>query len=411
MEQFVKDQITYGLRYLPVNLLKSFFMKRSSPATRILRKQGFICGVCHPSDDHAQIKGANIGWVRIDIPYPYDEEGNLSRNYLDFKKWARTYKDNGIKVMAVTPYPKIYIAHGADIRTAEGERKVRQIARFLIRDMQGIADGFQITNEMGMPHFTLPLTMDEAVRFIGVNLEEMYPMRGDILIGYNSILVQADLHSRMKPYYQLCDYVGVDIYVGCFGHMIGFLWFFEAILRYLWALTGRPIMIQEFGYISGGEPKTEEEKNAILRTYGFRDEDEVKANAEAFVERLPEDLRRHTKHVCGNDPARYYDLLFHSDLVNHLYCELPKVTRIPGYPHTPECQGKFFRDVLKRVGRLDFVCGAFVYCYSDSPECYICGQSDCPVETKWGLVDCGGSPKPSYYAVREAFGALSGKSV
>jgi len=39
---------------------------------------------------------------------------------------------------------------------------------------------------MGIPHFTLPLTMREAARFIGVNLEAMYPHRDGILIGYNS---------------------------------------------------------------------------------------------------------------------------------------------------------------------------------------------------------------------------------
>ena len=406
MEQFVKDQITYGMKYLPINWLKSYFIKKDSQETREFRKRGFICGVCHPSKDFEQIKAANIGWVRIDIPYPYDRNGQISEAYLHFKEWALTYKNNGMKVMAVTPYPKIYIANGVDVRTIEGEKKVREIARFLIGDMQGVADGFQITNEMGMPHFTLPLTMEEAVRFIGVNLEEMYELRGDIIVGYNSLLVQADLHCKMKPYYQYCDYVGVDIYVGCFGRMGGYLWFYEAILRYLWAFTGKPILIQEFGYISGGEPKSRAKKNAMLQAYGFRDEEDVKAHIEAFVELLPDDLRKHTKYVCANNTSHYFKLLFHSDLVNHLYCELPKETKIPGYPHTSEGQEKFFRDVLKRVGKLNFVCGAFVYCYCDSKKCYICGQKNCPVETRWGLVDGKGVPKPSYYAVQKAFGKL-----
>lgn len=52
---------------------------------------------------------------------------------------------------------------------------------------------------------------------------------------------------------------------------------------------------------------------------------------------------------------------------------------------------------------MDFVIGTIVYCWSDSGDCYVCGQADCPVETKWGLVDCDGNPKPSYYAVKEAF--------
>mgnify|MGYP003317637775 CR=1 FL=1 len=34
----------------------------------------------------------------------------------------------------------------------------------------------------------------------------------------------------------------------------------------------------------------------------------------------------------------------------------------------------------------------FIYCYQDSDKCYVCGQADCPVETKWGLVDAQGNP-------------------
>ena len=45
----------------------------------------------------------------------------------------------------------------------------------------------------------------------------------------------------------------------------------------------------------------------------------------------------------------------------------------------------------------------FVYCWGDSDSCYVCGQADCPVETGWGLVDGKGNPKPSYYAVKEAY--------
>jgi hypothetical protein len=45
----------------------------------------------------------------------------------------------------------------------------------------------------------------------------------------------------------------------------------------------------------------------------------------------------------------------------------------------------------------------FVYCWQDSGDCYVCGQVECPVETKWGLVDYNGNPKPSYYAVKEAY--------
>lgn len=410
MEQYIKDQILYGLRHVPANLLKSYFIRKRSPETVKLREKGYICGVCHPNDNYEQIKAANIGWIRRDIPFPYDEKGNLQEAYLSFKSWALEYKKNGIKVMGVTPYPYKYIAHGVDIRTKEGEKRTREIAGFLIQDMQGIVDGIQITNEMGIPHFTLPLTMDEAAKFIGIHLEEMYGLRKDMIIGYNSALIQADLHRKMKPYYQYCDYIGMDIYMGCFGNMTGRLWFFEAALRYLWAMTGKPLILQEFGYISDGEPKTRNEKNTILRQYGAVNEEEAREHIEEFVEKLPERLRTHVKHVCKNESSHYFDLLFRSMLSNHLYCELPPKTKIPGYPHTKAGQAAFFRDLMKRLKKLEFLCGTIVYCYSDSDSCYICGQSDCPTETRWGLVDREGNPKPSYYAIQEAFGEYSDKS-
>ena len=271
MDKLIKDQLWDGLKYVPINLLKSYFIRRIPIEIQQFRKKGYLCGVCHPNNDYEQIKAANIGWVRIDIPFPYDTAGNLSTQYLAFKERSKRFQKNGIKVMAITPYPQEYIAYDADIRTISGERRVREIARFMIQDLQEIVDGIQVTNEMGMPHFTLPLTIDEASRFIGVQLEEMYELRGSIIIGYNSAMIQADLHRRMKPWYRYCDYVGMDIYIGCFGKMRGYLWEFEFILRYLWAMTGKPVILQEFGYISGGETKSPAEKRAVLMKYDVSD--------------------------------------------------------------------------------------------------------------------------------------------
>ena len=74
-----------------------------------------------------------------------------------------------------------------------------------------------------------------------------------------------------------------------------------------------------------------------------------------------------------------------------------------GFPHTPIGQAAFFSYVIPKLRKLDFLAGAIVYCWSDNSDCYVCGQEDCPVETKWGLVDGDGNPKPAYYAVKYAF--------
>lgn len=406
MERHVIDQIKYGLRYVPLSLAKSLVIPSSSKETEALRKRGFLCGVCHPDKNYEQIKKANIRWVRFDIPFPYNEDGSLSDSYLGFKRRAESYVQQGIKVMAVTPYPRDYLDAGIDFRLPENEARLGEIALFFLRDLKGIVDAYQVTNEMGIPHFTIPLTLKEAARFIGVQLKAMYPERGDVLIGYNSAGPQADLHMLMKPYLPYCDYVGIDIYIGCFSNVGGYLWFFDLMLRYLWAYTRKPVILQEFGYISGGEAKSPAEKEAVLQKYGVRAPQEAKDNILPFVEKLPPRLRDHVIKVGGGDPSRYYDLIFNSDLTNHLYRELPKRTYIPGYPHTPKGQADFYRDILPRLYRIPYLCGAFIYCYTDAERCYICGQGDCPTETRWGLVDCEGGEKPSYYSVRDAFALM-----
>ncbi len=407
MEQFIKDQITSGLKYLPSNLLKSFFIKSSSAETKSIReKVGFIRGVCHPTDNYEQIKGANIGWIRYDIPFPFEKDGTVRQCYIDFKERCRKFQENGIKVMAVTPNPAEYIEFDIDIRKPEDLEKIKEVAVFLATDMQGTVSGFQVANEMGIPRFTIPVTLKEAAYFVGETIKAMHPVKKDIIVGYNSAGPEAGFNSMMLPYISYCDYVGIDIYMGCFFNVPGFMWVFEALCRYLWAMTGKPVLIQEFGYLSGGAPKSKAEKKAILQSYGASSEKEAKNNIVKFVDNMPSHFAEHIKFVCGNDPSRYFGFLFKSDMVNHFYRELPKMTKIPGYPHTPEGQAKFFEDCIERLYNLDFVCGCNIYCYKDPDRCYYCGQDDCPTETRWGLVDADENEKPSYRSVKKVFGRI-----
>ncbi len=407
MEQFVKDQIKYGLKYIPVNLLKYPFTEKSNAEISALRKSKLICGVCHPSDDYKQITDANIGWVRFDMPFPFDDDWQPSKDFEEFKARCKKFADNGIKVMSITPYPWDFFNRNVDVRTPEGEKKLREVARYIITELQGLVGGLQVTNEMGIPHFTLPLNMDEAAKYIGVQLEEMYSLKGDILLGYNCAGTGSDLHFRMKPYLKYCDYVGIDIYMGCF--FPGFMWMFDALINYLYAMTKKPVILMEFGYMSKGAPRTKAEKLETLRRYGAKSEKDAKQNIGKFVSNLPEFMQKHIKNVCRNDESRYFDLIFKSDYKTHIYKELPKTTVIPGYPHTHEGQAKFYRDILSRLYKKPFLIGSFVYMYHDASACHICGQTDCPTETKWGLTEQNGMPKPAYYAVKEAFGKICEK--
>lgn len=404
MDEFLKDQIINCIKYLPSNIIKSYFTPTFSEETKLFReKHGFIKGVTSANENFSQIKEAGIEWIREGMPAPFLKDGSVNPGYTEFKERCLRFKENGIKVMGITPLPSEYLRNGLDMREEGGEERLREMSRFLISDLKGFTDGLQIANELGMPRFMIPYNMKECIKFLGIQLSEMYPLRENIIIGYNSAGPQVDLHLGMKPYHKYCDYVGFDMYLGCFFSLPGFVWLFDVMVRYLWAFTGKPILMQEFGYIGGGKPKTKKEKLDILSSYGFGSEKEAKRDIMKFVDALPPHFKGHVKFVCGDDKKVTTDFMFSGDMTNHLYKELPAITVIPGMPHTPEGQAKFFTKVIDRLYKLPFMCGTIIYCYTDFSHCGYCGQSDCPTETLWGLVDINGNPKPSYYAVKEQF--------
>ena len=403
LEEFVYKQFAPTLLHLPPALLTYPIKPKTSEEAAAAREKagGFIKGVCHANTNYAQIQEAGIQWNRCDIPFPLDASGKEREEYVRFKKWLKGYVENGMKIMAVTPYPREFIAHGIDPRLPENEAKVKEIAVFLAQDLQELVGALQITNEMGIPRFTLPLTTEEAVRFMGIQLEAIHPVRGNVLIGYNSAGPQVDVHQMMRPYHRYCDYVGIDVYVGCFTSFGNYLWIHDVMLAWLWSYTGKPVILCEFGYISDGVPKTPEEKREILMRYGASSEEEARRNIQDFVARMPQKMRDYVRRNASGD---WGDFLFHSDFKDHLYAELPEKTVIPAYPHTPEGQAALYRDLLPRLTRKPYLLGAFIYCYSDSPRCYVCGQEDCPIETRWGLTTIDGQEKPAWHAVRQVFG-------
>lgn len=401
MEPFIKDQIAPTLKNLPISLIKSHFMPKTNDAVKSFEeKVGFIKGICHPRGDLSVVKEANIEWTRFDIPFPFKSGKEISESYESFKERARRYKEAGLRIMAVTPYPQDFLEYGLDIRDDSAYPGIEEVSVFLAQDLQGLVDAFQITNEVGIPRFTLPFTVKECSRFIGETAKAMMPVKGNIPVGYNSGGPQADLHEYLRPYLDYIDYVGIDIYMGCF--FFGTMGLFSMLMRYLWAYTRKPVILCEFGYISGGAPKSKAEKLEIIRSHGAKDKKDAIENIERFVDGLPERMREYVKR-CAQKPERYAEYIFHSEFTNHFFRELPKTCVIPGYPHTPEGQAKFYSHLIPKLRKTKYLAGAFIYCWSDDERCYVCGQSDCPTETRWGLVSNDGEKKPSFYAVQRAF--------
>lgn len=398
---------TEGFRHILGYALTSFVKPKTNESVDAYLEKigGFAKGVCHPNENFDQIKDANIKWVRFDCAsLPYDEDGNPTDGYLAYKMRAKAYSDRGFKVMCVTPYPSKFIEAGYDPRTEAGKEKIREYAEFYAKDLQGIVSAFQVTNEMGIEHFTLPLTLEEAAEFIGIQLEAMNDVKGNIVAGYNLAgTVMYSLTKLMKPYLDYTDYVGIDIYLGCFENVFKYLFVNNALMRFVWSYTGKPVMLNEFGYMGYGDVKSEEQKKEILRTYGVESEEEARENIIEFIKRLPKKFSDHMLSLEYSSEEELAHKLFDTELSNHLYREIKGGFQLANYRHTPEDQGRFFTDMIKKIRKNHWACGAIVYCYSDSDSCYICGQTDCPIETGWGLVDGKGEPKPAYYAVQAEF--------
>lgn len=391
---------------------------------------GYACGVCHPNGNYQQIADANIQWVRFDISnLPYDKDGNPTPGYLAFKERAKGYADNGFKVLAITPYPEDYIDAGLDPRDEKNWPEIMKIARFYVEDLQGIVSCFQITNEMGIERFTYPLSLEEACDFIGIQLKAMYRYRKNTAIGFNcgGIEGYVTMLMCMTDYFQYCDYVGVDFYIGCFENIMHTVGAGTSFVTLAHEFTNLPVMINEFGYIGYGEPKTDAEKMQILASFGAQGntlsemESYVIANPKQIMssQNFPASLKEELEEVSGVKAGLTQEELdaayqvvgtkiMSSEYKAHIYCQLAEDYYVTGYPHTPQGQADYMKAAIDDALTLDYLCGSFVYCYADSDKCYVCGQSDCPVETGWGLVDGEGDPKPLYYAIQEKFGEIRG---
>ena len=357
---------------------------------------GYIYGVCHPNENYEMLADAGLRWVRFDIPYPYESDGSVSRNYLAFKDRAKGYADRGFRVMAVTPYPRDYINIGG-FDPVENAEKTQEIAVYLYNDLKDITAAFQITNEMGLEGFMKPLNIEQAAKFIGIQLEALDPVTENFPIGYNSAGLSRDLHKLMKPYLQYCDYVGLDLYTGNQGNAKAGAYAND--VKKLYRITRKPIIMQEFGFWSEGGPKTAEQKAEILGYYGYSTEAEAIADGQAFIDKLPRQFRQRLQDGYPGEEDRWAEIVFSKEY-QHFYGETAAET-MENIPHTPEGQAEYFRKVMGELRKLNCLAGMIIYCCQDMEYCYNCGHTWCPFETKWGLFNIDGTPKPAYYTVKE----------
>ncbi len=354
-------------------------------------------GICHPGTDYAALTEAGLGWVRRDVPYPFDNDGNVSADHYKFLEETRTYLKNGLRSVVVSPYPRTFLAHGIDPRTVEGLEQVRQVCAFLAKEYSDLGVCWQATNEMFVIHFRAPLNIPESMAFLIASLQGLRMGEPGGIIGHNTVSTSEGWdtlgHEILRQ--TECDYLGFDLYNGTWSSG-GTDTYIDRIGE-LYALYNIPIVLMEFGFASlGGNAHSDNrEAYAYLENLGFHGEADLQSRMDEFVETLPPRLK-HTAMTCAPEDRFPAILGMMPHLTKLWYAEMT-------HPHTEAGQAAFYGEILPKLLADKRLGGAIIYCWQDSHACFTCGASDCPCETAWGITRCDGTKKPAYDTIKRIF--------
>lgn len=318
--------------------------------------------------DYALMAQAGIGWLRWGLGFPFGERPDrASERFRRRLREARRLRRIGFGLLGGTFGPGSFRYDPAKRDTVwrsglpawAGEpgsesyfAAVAEAARAVGTACRGVVALWQIANEPDIDIFRGSLTQDQVARFLlasargvkagdpsartGINIGELSP--------YAAGLIERTYLVKDGPF----DYIGLDGYFGSWQP--GGPWSWQGYIDDAYRLTGRPVLINEWGYSSlGSAPPSE-------------------------------DLRR----------TRHY---------NQGVCRSRTWPRVWRSEHSPREQADYVR-VAKRLF-LDHprVAGDFFFKWSDDPACWQCGQAACPAECAWGLVDVNGVPKPAWHAL------------
>ena len=308
----------------------------------------FFMGVCHPRQRLDLMQQAGVEWVRCDVPFPFEDKvGNVSQKFRNFTEQVHTWNRAGFRVMGITPYPRGWNVDAGTSGSSHFLHVYEEACKFMAQEFGDIVQGWQISNELNLESFRHPLTEEQALAFAkqggsGVRRGNTSALVGVNMAGFGKSALR--MYSELYPNNDVeFDYIGTDGYFGSWEAGGPESW--HEKLALLHEKTGKPIIIQEFGYASKGDVMTPEE-----RTAG----------------KSPHELKKW----------------------GHAWCD----------GHTPEVQAAYLEETYRIFIDTSTVLGAIWYCWSDHEKCWNCGAPDCPCETAWGLVDVNEVPKPAYYA-------------
>lgn len=144
--------------------------------------------------DYALMRDAGIGWVRLGFRAPFADE-TMTATTAEFQAQEREVEriaSHGLKLMAYTPFPGgdpdiggHYPAWGGPPGGEGYLAHYEAVCAWLAERFRGVADAWQIANELNLPFWAGDLSPDQAVAFLqhgGRGVKRGHP---EALVGFN----------------------------------------------------------------------------------------------------------------------------------------------------------------------------------------------------------------------------------
>lgn len=316
--------------------------------------------------DLSLMKAAGIGWLRFGN-FNFDVKAFLEERpqpdaFHSASLRLRELHAAGIQILGITPGPREMTAASLQAGSPDYFNAYARISRFFAREFGDIIEWWQVANELDIWIFRDCLNLEQSVEFLKAGIRAMKDATAHIKVGINITLFPSlpgevdgnteaheGLYIARGIYDDLSlpvDFAGIDSYPGSWRKGGPDSW--SEYLDDFYQLTGKPIIVMEFGYAAAGGVMNEEESRQ------------------------------------GRYP-----------------CEIKKWKYSWKGQHSLETQAEYIREAMNVFTQKPFVLGAVYYNWKDAQTCWQCRKSDCPTETSWGLLDQNGNPKISYQAICE----------
>ena len=357
----------------------------------MLSKKDFLIGMTPPdivnSKDIQLMREAGVNLVRLSLPFPYTDKkmDTLTEDYHNAKKAIQNYASEGIGTMGMIMIPgnnafdpktgkvKYVRWYPEWMGPLDGDyyfEVLDKVCEFIAGDCRGDVTYWQIANEQNGTLFMGDLTHEQNERWLQTSVSGVKKGNPEAICGINlagsdcaesGIIKEGYTTELVRKLYApgtLFDFLGLDAYFGSWDPGTPDSW--TGYIDSAHALSGKPIMIHEWGYstLQRGNPRPEEDKNRFFNTGVCREKD-----WDGFCE----------------TPYKWY-----------------------GINHSEGLQFDYIKECARIFANHPAVVGQLFFQWQDQLQCWQCGEPDCPSECAWGILRIDGTPKPGYYALLEA---------